>query len=127
MIVVDTSALMAVLLKEPMADLCRDRMAREDDLLISAGTAAEALVVAECRDLTSEMTRFIDELGFVIEPVTAAAARRIGQAYRQWGKGLHPAGLNFGDCFAYALAKEQACPLLFVGGDFARTDAVSAL
>ena len=49
-------------------------------------------------------------------------ARQAGAAYRQWGKGFHPAGLNFGDCFAYALAKEQNCPLLFIGNDFSRTD-----
>jgi ribonuclease VapC len=55
-------------------------------------------------------------------PVTAVAARRIAVIYRRWGKGFHPAGLNFGDCFAYDLAKEQDCPLLSVGQDFSRTD-----
>lgn len=54
--------------------------------------------------------------------MTAATADQVADAYRQWGKGNHPASLNFGDCFAYALAKELGCPLLFVGNDFARTD-----
>jgi ribonuclease VapC len=62
-----------------------------------------------------------------IVPVTAAAARRVGQAYEQWGRGMHPAALNFGDCFAYALAKERACPLLYVGDDFTKTDIDGAL
>ena len=59
--------------------------------------------------------------------VTPAAARRVAQAHARWGKGLHPASLNFGDCFAYALAAEHGCPLLYVGGDFAQTDIRPAL
>jgi ribonuclease VapC len=59
--------------------------------------------------------------------VTRAAAAAVGDAYRKWGKGFHPAGLNFGDCFAYVLAKHYSCSLLFVGNDFARTDVQSAL
>jgi ribonuclease VapC len=57
-----------------------------------------------------------------IAPVTAASAKRVADAYSTWGKGVHPASLNFGDCFAYALAKDRNCRLLFVGEDFARTD-----
>jgi ribonuclease VapC len=59
--------------------------------------------------------------------VTKSTAMAMGEAYRRWGKGLHPAGLNFGDCFAYVLAMERACPLLYVGEDFKRTDVRSAL
>ena len=59
-------------------------------------------------------------------PVTPIRAERVAEAYRQWGKGNHPARLNFGDCFAYALAKELACPLVFIGNDFARTDVMRA-
>ena len=66
-------------------------------------------------------------LGFVVAPVTGAGARRVAQAYAAWGKGVHPAGLNFGDCFAYALAKDFDEPLLFVGRDFAHTDIRPAL
>jgi ribonuclease VapC len=59
--------------------------------------------------------------------VTPASARHVARAYERWGKGFHPAGLNFGDCFAYALAKEHSCPLLFVGKDFSKTDIASVL
>jgi ribonuclease VapC len=62
-----------------------------------------------------------------IVPVTTSAAYRIGAVYSRWGKGVHPAGLNFGDCFAYDVAKENACPLLYVGEDFAKTDVQRAL
>jgi ribonuclease VapC len=68
------------------------------------------------------MVELINGLGFEIVTVTFAAARRIAGAYAQWGKGIHPAALNFGDCFAYALAKERGCPLLYVGEDFSHTD-----
>lgn len=68
------------------------------------------------------MALLIAELGFEVVPVTSAAAPRIAQAYERWGKGVHPAGLNFGDCFAYAAAEEHACHLLYVGDAFARTD-----
>lgn len=60
-------------------------------------------------------------------PLTAASARRIAGAYGQWGKGVNPAALNFGDCFAYAVAAENDCPLLYVGNDFTRTDLQAAL
>ena len=73
------------------------------------------------------MTALIDGLDFEIESVTSASARSVSRAYETWGKGLHPAALNFGDCFAYALAQERACPLLYVGGDFKKTDIVAAL
>jgi ribonuclease VapC len=121
-IVVDTSALMAVVLGEPDADACIAALAAEDDVLISAGTIAEALIVAERRDVGEEMAKLIDGFGFSVVSVTSAAARRIASAYARWGRGAHAAGLNFGDCFAYEVAKEHACPLLYVGADFSRTD-----
>jgi ribonuclease VapC len=127
MIAVDTSALMAILLGEAEAEGCKAALEREPDLLISAGTVAEALIVAARRNVAEEMGRLIDGLGFDIVPVTAGAARRIAAAYRRWGRGAHPAGLNFGDCFAYAVASENACPLLFVGDDFSKTDLAGAL
>lgn len=127
MIAVDTSALMAILLGEPAAEACAAALESEDALLISAGTVAEALIVAGRRNVASEMERLIDGLGFEVVAVTAASARRIAAAYAAWGKGAHPAGLNFGDCFAYAVATEHGCPLLFVGDDFARTDVAPVL
>ena len=127
MIAVDTSALMAIILREPGFEACMDLLEREPEVLISAGTLAEALIVAGRRNVGAEMTALVEDLGFTVVAVSAAAARRIAEAYARWGRGVHPAGLNFGDCFAYALAAEHRCPLLHVGEDFARTDLHSAL
>ncbi|APO70551.1 toxin/antitoxin system endonuclease protein VapC 2 (plasmid) [Rhizobium gallicum] len=122
MIAVDTSALMAIVLDEPEANFCIGALETEADLLISAGTVAEALIVSARRNVGGEMARLIDGLGFEIVSLTPASARRVAHAYEMWGKGVHPAGLNFGDCFAYEVAKEHACRLLFVGDDFTKTD-----
>ncbi|WP_428672413.1 type II toxin-antitoxin system VapC family toxin [Reyranella sp.] len=122
MIAVDTSALMAIVLDEPEANSCIGALEAEGDLLISAGTVAEALIVSARRHVGEEMTRLIDGLGFEIVSLTPASARRVAHAYAKWGKGVHPAALNFGDCFAYEVAKEHACRLLYVGDDFAKTD-----
>ena len=103
MIAVDTSALLAIVFGEAKAAACIKVLTNEPDVLVSAGTAAEALIVAGRRNVGEEMTRLLEELGLEIVTVTSATARRIGQAYAQWGKGVHPAGLNFGDCFAYAV------------------------
>lgn len=127
MIAVDTSALMAIALDEPAAGACIEALERETEILISAGTVAEALIVSARRNVGSEVAALVDGLGFEVVNVTSAAARRIGAAYARWGKGLNPAGLNFGDCFAYELAKERRCRLLYVGDDFAKTDVESAL
>jgi ribonuclease VapC len=126
MIAVDTSALMAIILAEPKADVCKDALEAETEVLISAATVAEALIVAGRHNVSDQMTALIEDLGFTIVPLSAALARRVAQAYARWGKGVHPASLNFGDCFAYAVAKDHDCPLLYVGNDFARTDVVSA-
>ena len=127
MIAVDTSALMAIVLGEPEADACIVALETEDALLISAGTVAEALIVSGARNVREEVVSLIDGLGFEVVAVTSAAARRIAEAYERWGKGLHPAALNFGDCFAYEVAKEHSCRLLYVGDDFSKTDIVGAL
>ena len=127
MIAVDTSALMAIVLNAPEADACVAALEADGDLLISAGTVAEALIVAARRNVGKEMERLIDGLGFEIVSVTPASARRIARAYESWGRGLHPAALNFGDCFAYEVAKERGCRLLYVGAVFAQTDIDSVL
>ncbi|UVK44701.1 type II toxin-antitoxin system VapC family toxin [Mesorhizobium sp. AR07] len=127
MIAVDTSALMAIVLDEPEAGACIAALEAEDDVLISAGTVAEALIVAARRQVGEELSSLIDGLGFEIVAVTPASARRIADAYARWGKGIHQAGLNFGDCFAYEIAKEQACRLLYVGADFSKTDVEGVL
>ncbi|MDX8495859.1 type II toxin-antitoxin system VapC family toxin [Mesorhizobium sp. VK22B] len=126
MIAVDTSALMAVVLDEPEAGACIAALETEDSLLISAGTVAELLIVAARRGVAEEVSALIDGLGFEIAPVTEGAARRIAEAYAQWGKGIHAAALNFGDCFAYEVAKDRGCRLLYVGDDFSKTDIESA-
>lgn len=115
MIVVDTSALMAILLNERDADSCAAALQSEAEILISAGTAAEAYIVAGRRGLGDEMERLVEALGFQIIDVTSTMSVRIAKAYAKWGKGAHPAALIFGDCFAYALAQQRNCPLLFVG------------
>jgi ribonuclease VapC len=127
MIAVDTSALMAIALNEEQADACIAALEAEDNILISAGTVAEALIVAARRNVGEEVASLIDGLGFDIVAVTPASARRIAIAYAQWGKGMNPAALNFGDCFSYAVAKENSCGLLFVGDDFSRTDIARVL
>ena len=127
MIVVDTSALMAIVLGEREAEGCIAVLEREDELLISAGTVAESLIVASRRNVREEMASLIDGLGFEIVSVTPTAARRIAEAYERWGRGISRAALNFGDCFAYEVAKERDCRLLYVGDDFAQTDIESAL
>jgi ribonuclease VapC len=127
MIAVDTSALMAIVLGETEADTCTKILESEPEVLISAGTLAEALIVSARRNVAEETRQLVDGLGFDVVTVTAASARRVAEAYARWGKGAHPAGLNFGDCFAYELAKEHSCPLLFVGRDFAKTDVKRAI
>ena len=127
MIVVDSSALIAVVFDEAKAEACSKALEGETQVLISAAILAETLVVARRRRETEEVERLIVGLDMEIVNVTPASARRVAQAYERWGKGMHPAGLNFGDCFAYALAKEHSCPLLFVGDDFSKTDIESAL
>ena len=127
MIAVDTSTLMAIVLGEPQAEACMTAIEEAEQLLISAGTVAEALIVAGRRNVGDEVGALISGLGFEIVTVTAASARRIADAYGRWGKGIHPASLNYGDCFAYAVAIEHDCPLLYIGDDFGQTDVRSAL
>ncbi len=125
MIVVDTSALMAVLLDEPDASRCAEAFAAEGELAISAGSLAEAMVVAGRLGVRPALSRLIAGLNFEIVPVTAGDARLVGDAYDRWGKGVHAAGLNYGDCFAYVLAMTRGSRLLYVGEDFSKTDLVA--
>ena len=127
MIAVDTSALMSILLNEPEAPACTEALAANDRIVISAATVAEALIVAERRGLGVEMAGLIDGLGLETVRVSLLVARQVADAYAKWGKGVNPAGLNFGDCFAYAVAKAHDCPLLYVGADFSRADVASVL
>ena len=125
MIVVDTSALIAILANEPLGDECDTALKSAGEVLISAGTLTEALIVAGARGVRNDLEALVEAYSMEIVPVTAASARRAATAHARWGKGAH--GLNFGDCFAYELAKEHGCRLLTVGRDFAKTDVKSAL
>lgn len=126
MIVVDTSALIAIATGETAGTKCAVKLSGEK-AAISAGTMAEALIVAKARGVSAELDRLLERPNIEIVPVTSASARRMADAYARWGKGVHPAALNYGDCFAYELAVYRACPLLFIGKDFAKTDVKSAL
>jgi ribonuclease VapC len=125
-IVVDTSALMAVVLDEPAAEACSTALAEAAAIVVSAATVAEALIVAERRNVAAAMERLIQGLGCEVAPVVEPDAIAVATAYARWGKGIHRAGLNYGDCFAYALARQRGCPLLFVGDGFAKTDVMQA-
>lgn len=127
MTVIDTSALMAVLLDDPRSAAVAESLATAPSLAVSAGTLAEALIVARRRGVGAELAALVDGVGAEIVPVTRDFAVAVADAYDRWGRGVHPAALNFGDCFGYALARERDMPLLFVGDDFLHTDVQSAL
>jgi ribonuclease VapC len=127
--IIDTSAIIAILRDEPEAMSCARAIADATIRRVSAVNFVESAVVIDAsRDpiATRRFDDFIKAAGVSIEPITATQAQIARGAYRDFGKGSgHPAKLNFGDCFAYALAKESGEPLLFKGGDFAHTDIVS--
>ncbi len=127
MIVIDSSAIIAIATNEPMARECERVLQTEKAVLISAGTLAEVLIVAARRKLVQDVNDLLNSAITQIVDVTPARAQRAATAYAQWGKGIHPAALNFGDCFAYATAQEFDCPLLFIGDDFSRTDIKPAI
>lgn len=129
--IIDTSAVIAILRSEPDAAEFAHAIEAAAERRISAVNFVEAAAVIDAsRDAIASrrLDDFVREAGLVIESVTAAQARIARDAYRDFGKGSgHPAKLNFGDCFAYALAKATAEPLLFKGADFIHTDVVPAV
>lgn len=127
MIAVDTSALLAIALREPQGEACRNALRGHERLLISAGTVVEALIVAGRRGFGAQMDALLAGFGFEVVAVLPVTAHRVAAVHAKWGKGVHPAALNFGDCFAYEVAHSHACPLLYIGNDFAKTDIRSAL
>ena len=130
MIVVDTSALIAILDKEPDANLYAEAIAEADPPLISTATLVELNIVMLNRHgikAAQIVDRLIQEGGFQVESFTIQHAELARDAYARYGKGQQPAGLNYGDCFSYALAKATGVPLLFKGQDFSKTDIVSVL
>jgi len=128
--ILDTSALVAVLFREPEAEKYARLIHGADHCLISAGSYLELSIVLE-RQAEPEADRqcemFFRRAGITIEPFTVEQAQIARQAFHDFGKGRHAAGLNFGDCFAYALAKSTGEPLLFKGDDFEKTDIISVL
>ena len=127
MIVVDSSALMAISLEEPEAENCRRALASSEKIAMSAATLVESSIVAAGRGVARRLARLLELIAPEVAPVTEASARRAVEAHRRWGRGNHPAALNFGDCFAYELATARDCPLLFIGDDFTRTDVKRAI
>ncbi len=127
MIVLDTSAIMAVLLREPQWEDCVSALEENPTAAISAGTMAELRIVSATRKVADDLNELIQTILLDVISVTDATAHRVGTAYTRWGRGFHPASLNFGDCFAYVLAKDLDCPLLFVGDDFSKTDIKAVL
>jgi ribonuclease VapC len=130
MIVVDTSALIAILDREPDAALYAEAIAETDSPLISAATLLELHIVMLNRHggrAGQLVDRLIQDAGFQIEQFTAQHLELAREAYARYGKGRNSAGLNYGDCFSYALAKATGLSLLFKGEDFSKTDLVAAL
>jgi len=125
--VIDTSALAAIFFHEPERDAFRNAIIAANSRLISAATIVETGMVIEGRKgggAGREFDLFIVRAQIEIVPVDAELADLARSAWRKYGKGRHPAGLNFGDCFSYALAKATGEPLLAKGTDFAMTDAL---
>jgi len=123
--IVDTSAIIAFLRDEPDATAIGEAMYRSPACRMSAVNYVEAGVVIDSNRnpvLSRKLDDLLSDLRVRIESVTPKQAEIARQAYRDFGKGRHRAGLNFGDCFAYALAKEMDEPLLFKGDDFLHTD-----
>ncbi|MDQ0473691.1 type II toxin-antitoxin system VapC family toxin [Labrys wisconsinensis] len=127
--VIDTSAIVAIALDEPEAAGFEQRIADDPVRLISAATMLEAAMVLETRlgdSGGSDLDLWLHKAGFEVVAVDAEQADRARRAWRRFGKGRHAAGLNFGDCFSYALATLTGEPLLFKGNDFAQTDIPAA-
>lgn len=123
--VIDTSALVAIFLAEPERKLLLDLLLQAETRMISAATVLETGIVLEARRGESagrEFDLFLIRANLQIVPVDSEQTEIARSAWRKYGKGRHPAALNFGDCFAYALAKFAGEPLLAKGTDFASTD-----
>jgi ribonuclease VapC len=123
--IVDTSALLAVFFEEPEAEDFARAIARAEVSKISAANLLEAGIVADNQTdpwTGRQLDALVANFHLRIEPVTEEQVRFARQAYVDFGRGNHPAKLNFGDCFAYALAKATGEPLLFKGDDFRHTD-----
>lgn len=127
--IVDASAIVAILGEEPDWERYNEKIATARRPRMSVVNALEVTMVTESRGgapAGTEFDRYVARMGIELEPVTLEQLAAARYACRRFGKGNHPAGLNFGDCFAYALADVTREPLLFKGDDFARTDVRTA-
>jgi ribonuclease VapC len=127
--VIDTSVLAAIAFNEPEAAAFRERIADDPVRLISAATVLEAAMVIETRlgeAAGADLDLWLYKADVEIVAVTAEHADRARRAWRRYGKGRHPASLNYGDCFSYALAALTGEPLLYKGNDFSQTDIEAA-
>lgn len=123
--ILDTSALLAILLREPDAERFAVALESADTVRMSVASYVEAAIYVdrnEDRVRRAMLDTFVKDFAIQLEPVTVEQAFLARQAFVLFGKGRHKAGLNFGDCFSYALAKAFSEPLLFKGGDFGHTD-----
>lgn len=129
MISADTSAIIAVLTGESDRQTFSDTMVEDGQVLVSTATAVEVLIVAAGKGdhIYQHAVRFLQEPFIILVPLDRQQMWAAGEAHRLYGKGRHPAALNFGDAFSYALASVRNLPLLFKGNDFARTDVVAAV
>jgi len=128
--IIDASAILAICFDEPDAEQFAVALAKTDERLMSAVNYLEAAIRVDRENNIVASQKFdalIDFINITIEPVTLEHTRLARSAYAQFGKGVHPAALNFGDCFAYALSKQTGMPPLFKGNDFPQTDIVAAL
>jgi ribonuclease VapC len=124
-VIVDTSALLAVVFREPEAEMILAKLQAAPGVAIGAPTAAETGIVLQARlgdPARGLLERLLDELGIQEIPFGELHWREAVAAWQRYGKGRHPAALNFGDCLTYAVAHLSGEPLLFTGDDFARTD-----
>ena len=126
--IVDTSALMAILRNEAEAAVMIQSLSTADRASISGGTWIElgAIISGAEPSMAQELKVLMTTFDIIVEPVSVEQARIGHDAYRAFGKGNHPARLNLGDCFSYALARETGEPLLFKGNDFNQTDLILA-
>lgn len=127
--ILDSSALIALVFREPEAEQILDSLAEAEVAAIGAPTLAETGIVLGAKIGEASraiLSRLLEDLDLVVLPFTAAHGREAREAFLRFGRGRHPAGLNFGDCLTYATAKLAGQPLLFVGNDFSQTDLTSA-
>lgn len=123
--VIDTSALLAILLKEPEADAMIDALERDHRRMLSAMQLLEAAIVIEAKKGPAggrELDLLLHRAQVQVVNFTGELAEAARETWRRWGKGNHPAGLSYCDCCAYALAQQLGEPLLFKGDDFRKTD-----